>query len=389
MGRERSRPGRWLHSKGALIGTCAADCTALMKPTLMPFWIERWSAEGRVPASTIAWIVGIEFLIVAVVNLLALSFIYRFERRRLARCAGLATFMGNILTILPLGLGGIIAGRMLAGMGEGVLGSLAKAMAAQSPQPQRTFSAIHVSFTALSIILLFIAPMLVATVGSNGPFILLAIVSAIGICLMTLLPEGRLKQATRKNGTMVRTWQGASALFAMMAAAAGASGLWAYAIVAGRQVGIPLATLSTMLMVSVFFALAGSLTAARVRQLPAIFFAFCVLATVAGIFGFAKQPLLVMGAICVLPFGGGLVLPILSSAMARIDPEGKLPAIGGAAMFLGSAIGASLIGFFLNNGGYLTFFVAYVAALVIAGTAIARAMRALHDRTATTSGNVS
>ena len=268
----------------------------------------------------------------------------------------------------------LIVCRILAGGGSGTLLACANSMAASGRGPQKIFALLTLAAVTGAFIAYWLVPFAIDRFGPRGAFIALATLTAVNLPFAFWFPskgihsETDLKAAATQFGAA-----GWSLMFAMGVLYLGQNALWAYVERIAHAAGLPLSTVSKVLMANSVLALGAPLLAQgwglRTGLLGPIVVGMGVQITAALLLPHSRG-VVDFGTYAILfTFGFMFVVPYMKTQMARLDGTGRLSGSAMAFVTVGSATGPALAGIALNGrGDYLT--VGWIAAVSI-GTSTA------------------
>lgn len=351
-----------------LIGLCVMNCVAQSPAVIMPFWVEGLTASGVLSPTTAALMTGWERVAGALANLVMLRFVFSFSIRSLALVSIGSIVIGNLACLLMVEPT-VWFGRTAVGIGSGILLALAQALAAQSSIPGRTYSLMFAALLIFSLALFNMTPVAMRYGGPSALFILFAV-----LYLACVLALGRLGGTLRTYASPTAQRPQRRYSWAVWLAVAGASfnvqGLWVYAFAGGVRVNLATETITAAMSVSLACGFIGGLLAAyltgRVHRLAILCSGLGLLAAATYLFGYAPSGFLYLTALCFIPLGTCLLLPVLSEILAGIDPQGRDAAAAPIAILAGSALGSPAVGIAIAHGRYDLFAVTSIAALLIA-----------------------
>lgn len=165
-----------------------AAFTTITTETLPMGLLPSMSRDLGVSEPQVGLLVGVYALLIMVVTLPLVALTRRLPRRRLLVVIMAAFAVGNLLTILAPNYPVVVAARLVAGLGHGVLWSAMAAYAARLVAPERAGRAVAVVFAANSVALTLGLPLGTAlgeAAGWRAPF---AVLAALAVLVMLVAP---------------------------------------------------------------------------------------------------------------------------------------------------------------------------------------------------------
>ena len=327
-------PSVWIPIVALGIG---AGCVSALQPVLL----ELLRQAGRLDVGTMGLAATCEAAGMTLASAVAALFFPLRNLRRIALVAIAGMMAANGGTMLASGLG-IVALRLLNGLGSGTLLWIMVGLFARSPQPGRIF-AIYV--TAQSIVALALSQAMTALVvpyvgyrGGNGLLVLLNVAMLGAVAMMVNAFDDR-----REAGRGLPGIHGIAALLAMSCFLAGIMALWVYMLPVLGALGYDAAVMAKAVPLAIASQIAGGLAATvlapRLRpDLAWALGAVGMLLATALIMGGAGAVAMLSGA-ALLGFVWIFVPPFQMPVILRIEPGGRGAMLVGTAQLVGTAIG--------------------------------------------------
>lgn len=235
--------------------------------------------------------------------------------------------------------------RIAAGLGEGVLLSIANASIGETRNPDRVFGLSTAGQVAFGSPALYVMPSLLTAYGLRGLFWSLAALTAVATFLVKHMPDGaglsssstRHVAKTRLSGKSVIGLAGVLTYFIAQ------GGVWAYLDRIGAASQIAMQRVGTALAISSFAGLLGASLASWLdiregRLKPLLFSTLCT--TVSLLIINENTTFVVFAAMASLfNFAWNFSVPYQFGALAQIDPSRRTVALGGVAVFAGLTVG--------------------------------------------------
>ena len=340
--------GATLWAAGALgiIATAAA--------AILPVLVGLWQTQSGLAVEQAGFVGATELL----AQVFGTGIFLWASRRRSLRTMGAAglivMIVGNIATAMSGGLHSLVLARAIGGTGGGLVRALCMMCLAKATSPGRAFAIYAGAQVALAALTTAGMPHLIASLGSQAPFLAVAIASIIGFTLCPFLPK-RSEPSSREPR---RGASPASALFAIGALFiffVGQGALWTYLKAIGDHQSISAAGITRALTFLNIAGLAGALgvgaLAHRVNPRAAL---LTLLGTetlsIVGLFNSHTAGLFIASA-CGFYFSWCASFPFQFTVIAQSDTTGRASSVVSAADGLGLAVGAALAGVVLPTLG--------------------------------------
>ncbi|WP_432181759.1 MFS transporter [Streptomyces sp. NBC_00063] len=330
----------------------------------------------------------VDMLAMAVTGFVAGPFLARVGRRRLLGAGAASFLLGNALSVWGTGLTTLLATRLVAGVGAGLILVFANTMAATTRNPTRSYGLATMTATVVGALLLFTVPALISSFGHQALFVTML---ALGVLVALLVPRERAQRLTvqaqatpadRLSDGMLRLLSGAA--MAMMVVQ---SAYYSFAQQAAEHAGLTSAAAGTALSVGYGFgiltsALAAWLDARWGRWKPvALSMALQAASSIAVLTGTDTTVV----TVALVAQSGALFfgIPYLLSLNAEADTSGRFSNIGVGLFFFSLAVGPFAGGLLLDDYGYVGIAVAVAVGTLAGLAALAPVTRALAARSAT------
>jgi len=242
----------------------------------------------------------------------------------------------------------MMALRILCGIGKGMTVAAIFSTIALAPNPTRAFALTNGAYAALGAFYFLLIPKQIEALGAGGAFLVIFIVSALGLLLLPLMP--RVKASPQPMMEDLRALANPTGLIVLAGLAGvmlGHGVIWMFMQLIGTSAGLSLQAVGTVLALAMAVTVAGPATAhvlptslgitrplACALVLKALLATILVMSLGPAVF-WVTAPAFNILSLFIVPFVMGL--------LSRIDTTGRLAASGSAAMTLGGSLG-SLIG---------------------------------------------
>ncbi|HEY2679468.1 MAG TPA: MFS transporter [Steroidobacteraceae bacterium] len=273
-----------------------------------------------------------------------------------------ALAIGNLASVNTHSLEGILAVRLLAGLGEGVGFALMGAGVARMNNPNRLYAVFVVVALLMGTAVQYAIPWFRSAFGAPMLFVPIAVAPA---CLLPFVgkfpslteaerPVGIRASRSEEGPSRLDFWSGIVATFVVYIAYGGVA---AFVERMGVNIGISADTVAKVLGMGYFVALVGALAAILTAHLPArawkIVIPLCLVAG-AMLITVAGDPIAYRIGVAALFFGWHFFVPNLMGLMSLADRSGRLAAAVTGAMECGFAIGPAIAGLLAHDGSFET-----------------------------------
>jgi MFS transporter, DHA1 family, inner membrane transport protein len=331
----------------AFIAAGFVEVTAAIILNTLPAIVGALTNAGRVDAAMAGYIVAIDLAAQVAGTLLFMS---QGGRRSWSTsyAIGLALMVvGNFLSCLSVSTLTLIATRLVAGVGAGILRSAYFVLLARAKDPARAVAVLCVAQILSTSAAFAVFPSIIGAFGWSGPYLLL---SVVGLCMFATAPWWPKPFGSQQGAplSLAFGWAAALSLVATFINYAALEGVWAFMDSIGRHAGaspnainsalalVAIPGLAAMLLVPVVSArlsVARALTAGLLLTLGALY----VLTINSGLWTFGLS-------LALFYFVWNLTVPFQFAAVAGSDRSGAAAAAFPAADGLGMAAGPAIAG---------------------------------------------
>jgi hypothetical protein len=340
---------------------------------LLPWTIGALVSQSGYSASVAGLLGTLEVGALAVASFAATGRATGPARRRLALAgAGIALVANAASAVVAPGTPSFVALRILSGAGSGVAFSVGNVVAAGGRDPTRTFAAVWWLMALWQVGLFAAIPRMLTLHGLAGAYAMAAATCALMLPLLLRTPPAAdrtgsdARAADRGTapprglaGLLVTAflafWIRDALVYSM------SERLAARVAIDGEQLGLVLGVASVLGLLGPTLAAARTTDASRIAVPVALAAAILVSATMA--LGISSA--VFSGATLLMPGTGMYAVSLLSGLAARLDPSGRVVALGASAGIVGEALGPALAGALMDGAGS----VGLVAGVLGAGAA--------------------
>lgn len=353
---------------GPLVVICLTYAVAALACNVAPTYVSTLIDGYGLSETRSGLVATLDMLGMAVTGFVAGPFLAGVGRRRLLGAGTVLFLLGNVLSLLFDGFGGLVATRLLAGIGAGLLLVFGNTLAATTSNPTRSYGLATMTATVAGAVMFMVTPPLQGPLGHTALFLLMLL---LGVVVALFVPRESTERLTvaetvvegeRLSGGLLRLLSISATVMMLVQAA-----YYAFAQQAAEDAGVSTGAAGTALSIGYIGGIATSALAAWLgncwgRWKPvAVGMAVQAAASVVVLMG--PTPALVLGALVVQSSAVFFGIPYLLSLNAEADTSGRFSNVGVGLFFLSLAIGPFLGGLVVDAAGY-----GGVAVAVIVGT---------------------
>jgi predicted MFS family arabinose efflux permease len=265
----------------------------------------------------------------------------KFALSTVALVGTVIVLVANLACLLATGFGGLLALRLIAGVGAGVLTVACVTALSQNASPARAFAMAAFAQTAFGAALNVAIPSLNERYGWSACFVVIAAVAAPGLRIARYYVRSQTPHAVASRATL--SVAGCMALVAVSVAFCAIGATWANLGGLGERSLLTVATIGIAVSAaSIAGPVATALTALVGNRIPSLLgLSFGSVAMLAGVTMLelaGATPLFYAGAIAFM-FGWAVYVPYAMGLTSAIDPTGALSVIATACANGGFSLG--------------------------------------------------
>jgi predicted MFS family arabinose efflux permease len=302
---------------------------------------------------------------------------------RLATALGLITaLLASLGSLFVNGFGSLLLVRAVAGLGSGVLVSIAYIIIGRSHHVTRNFSFYLISQGMLGAVALVALPTLNEAFGGRAIFGVLAVTFALALAFLSSLPKAFAAPSDQPRASgQVAGWIGIGALLLFFAAQ---GAIWSYLESIGTRSGHTGQAVASSIALSSLVGLSGPLLAAilgnRVGNVIPIIGGSVLSVAALGAFGVRLDLVAFALAACTFNFAWNFVIPFQLEIIAAADADGGVIGWAAPASFGGLALGPALAGLLLETSGLTSIMVLSGVLLLVSAAALVGIARGMSTR---------
>jgi MFS family permease len=243
---------------GIFIPSVGAQLITTTSLFLTPLIIGALVTKARLDETAAGSIFTVELVASALTTLAVSAWGRPVSLRRAALWGGAIALLGGALTLLSPNYYFLIAVRLLAGLGAGIVAAAAASILPRSFNAERLISVLTFVGIVNGATWLFILPYAVDWLGYRGPYACLIFINLGGLLLLTRLPSPPVRQA-RVGSAAIGGWPmaGLPVVAAMFLTQLGQGSFWALNEEFGLRAGLEAHTIGTFLSLATLLLLVG------------------------------------------------------------------------------------------------------------------------------------
>jgi predicted MFS family arabinose efflux permease len=285
--------------------------------------------------------------------------------------------VANTVSVFASNYGPLLLTRVMAGLGAGALIAVCYATLGRSKQVERWFAIYVVVQSGFAALAIEVLPWIAHKRGVAAIFALLAILNGSLIALVRYLPKDTVKSdvAHGRSPVNIRAWIGLGGIFAFFLSQ---GSTWAYLQIFGVDRGLDAQRAATALSVASLVALSGPLFAAVLGKragdgIPiGVGTAFASIASILLIVPLTAGRFMVAACLCTTAWS--LTIPYQVSAIAALDPSGRLVSAVATVSLAGLAAGPMVGALILQWWGLIGVIAGGGALIVLSAIALLPAL---------------
>ncbi len=304
-------------------------------------------------------VIAIEIGASAVSAILVSSLVSRLRVRAVGIACIVVVILGDFSSSFVDTVEVFVVVRVVAAFGAGALFALANSLAARTRHPEKTYAMLGIAVILAATVGFLILTVAIERFGPQAAFAALAVLSLLGVPFLLWLPvEARMPAGGGKREWLaIGSFRGMALamLLGFFILFVGQNAVWVYVERIGMAIGLPLAEISTILVLNGFIALLGPFAAHRLgtrfgRVVPIVTGMLIQMVTVITLV-YSFERLGYGASMIILSLSYVFVIPYFRGVMASLDPVGRVVGASTAFVSVGAAAGPAFGGVVLNMGG--------------------------------------
>lgn len=323
---------------------------------LMPLLLGPVSVTYGIGEATAGVTMGAQLAAFAIAAVGLSPWVTTFSPRRGAMLALLLVIMGNLFSAASPLVWGLVAGRVLAGLGEGFAAAVATAAIARSPDPDRSFAHVFTAVVLMALAIFLLLPGLMAGQDARMLFLGIACLPLLGLPALAALPDTR-PEAPMTGQQRYRPFSLDAAVIclAITLYSVAANAYWVYIERIATAIGMTPAAYGRAFALGTVCALAGPLVAGwlgtRVGRLAPLLVGGLLVGGGGWLATHADSPVGLIAGLTVSSAAFLFGMPYLLGLAAEVDPSGRVAGASRGFNNAGSALAPILGGLVLSATG--------------------------------------
>jgi len=230
---------------------------------LMPLLIDTLEVHVGLSAKIAGFLLSIELAASALTNLCLSAWARNHSARHWALAGGLLTIVATAFTLISPALPALFASRLLAGIGEGIVGADAMSVLSRAIERERLIAILTIVSIVDAAFWLVVVPYMVDQLGYRAPYICLLLICLVGTYLLRRLPSASTRAAVaRPASRMPFALPAVLAVAAVFLTQLGQGAFWSMEETYGRFAGFNHHAIGMILSAATLLLLLGAVAAA-------------------------------------------------------------------------------------------------------------------------------
>ncbi|WP_414902242.1 MFS transporter [Sphingomonas flavalba] len=360
-------------SRTLAIGVMSASTSGQLTQITLPFMVGALITGLNLNEQQAGLLCSAELITVALVSFAVAPLMGAWPRRTVAIIGAAIAILAHGFSATLVDLPSIVAARMVAGFGAGLMLAAGNASIANSPNPDRLSSLLLISVGLAQLVSLSLLPLIIPKWQHSGIFAYQAMLIALLVPLVMLLPQRRADSTdpagTRPVPAKLPIGPTLAIVTAIALFSARETALWAFTEQIGLRSGLTKAQIGVILGATGVLALSGAGAAAiigtRFSRMKPLMIGLVFNAVLA--FWISQTSNATVFAIVEVVYHAFLFFtaPYLFGLAAELDPSGRIVASAGGALLFGGSLGPVIGGYLIAIAGF-----AAIGAFILASVAV-------------------
>ncbi len=322
---------------------------------IQPGIVQGFVSELGLSPEQAGYVASAEMWGLAVTTVFLIYFAERIDWRKITIASLSIAVAGNVASTLNTDLQTFTLIRAITGLGLGAMISLPFAMLGMTKKTDYNFGLAIVCLLAYGAIVLFLIPMVLASIGLDGIFVFLAIFCGVGFLTVPYIPRGA-RQSTDQSGDGENQlhFQKRLALAGMLAFNIAIGAVWAYLFLVGTDAGIEEQGVANVLTISQFLGMLGALLvvllSSKINRGAPLCIAILSCAVGIGTLLLEVDFFIYSLGVYIFNFFWNVCQPYLFANLAAFNDNSKTVIRGSCMQMLGFAIGPYIAATIVGDG---------------------------------------
>ena len=328
-----------------LAALCLGEALGALVEAAQPMWVAAMLKDGAFSVTQVGWLASGELFSIAM-GALAASIVgsQGAPLHTVVRAASLVA-IANAVAMFPSAWA-VIIGRLLSGVGTGVVLARVIGVAARRTNAPRVLAIMQLPVTLFGSLVYFASPLLATRYGPAGIFAILVVVATVEVILAVIAAPGFSASAQASSRPRLYLPAAMFGCLAIINVNAAFTVIWTYIVLIGTGLGFSTGTIGNVLGLAALVGIVAPLTASilgeRVGLIWPITCSLLVMGSVVFFLVHAPSPLLLGAYAAVFIVAASFYVPYAITLLARVDRAGRLPSAAPVLFMIGGAVGPSL-----------------------------------------------
>ena len=359
----------------------AAYVLVMALPNVLPIFVVAVMKDLALSEEGAGMLLTAELLALALTPALLAPLAPRLPLRAVLLGGASLALLGHVMAIVAQSLETLLATRLLAGFGIGLVFLAINRAASMVPDPVRLYGIMNSAGILTAFVLFLVAPYIIVPYGLVGAYGMLAALTVLAFPFMTLLHWPRIDviQPTTMPAPNVSGRQRLLLSSGVLVVSCTYMSAYSFSEPLAANAGLSAAEIPLLLAVVQLFTLAATLASSWIGLRFGIMKPLSVMLILCAVFGAVmintmRVPVFV-GTYIVMNFCFLFTLAYQLGIGAVLDSSGRLAALGGGILFLGAALAPFVGGFLITRFGYASIALALCGAVAMGLTAFQALLR--------------
>jgi predicted MFS family arabinose efflux permease len=325
---------------------------------LMPLLLGPVTATYGIGEGVAGMVMAVQLGAFAVAAISLSPWLASFSPRRGAALAVAMIVAGDLISAAQPAVWSLVAGRVVAGLGEGIAAAVATSVIARTADPDRAFARVFIAVVLMSLAFFLLLPAVMAGRDARLLFLGMALLPLLALPAIPALSDTVELAERRPQAAGPLSLQAAALCAAIALFSVAANAYWVYLERIATSIGMTPTAYGQAFAIGAVCALAGPVAAERlgmrVGRLPPLVLACALLAGGGWLATHATAPLGLVSGITVSSAALLFGMPYLLGLAAEVDPTGRVAGAGRGFNNIGSACAPALAGAVLGLTGAYT-----------------------------------
>lgn len=253
----------WKRDRAILFPAIGSQLIVSASLFLMPVLIDSLQAKAGLSSRAAGFLLSMELAVSAFTTLLLSAYFHVRSTRRWAVLGGFLAVVGTVVTLASPALPILLAARLLAGIGAGIVGAEATSVLSRGFEREKVIAIVTIASIVNAAIWLTLLPYMIDRLGYRWPYICLLIVSLTGTYLLRRLPSLTNRPDTNQQVSQSPfNLPAAFVVTAIFLTQIGQGAFWSLEETFGSRAGFTSYTIGILLAVATLLLLLGAVGAA-------------------------------------------------------------------------------------------------------------------------------